>query len=379
MAIHSLHVILTSWMSLFAAVDVPSQEQVRQAYSATSSSIHTLEADTRTRWEVLRPNLPQSFSGTELTLWKKGDLRAIRITNLDLQEQPDSTNWIGYNGKTYSSWSSKLQADDTPVEQLNLPSGKTTAVQIGQLYEEPVLDLLLGAWVSPGNLTLASLLAGEIVSISWDEVGDQRCVKIEFAPHQRSRHRPEQLAVKTTAWFDPAVGYLPRQIISLDYVRGDAEPPFEWGTRTDTFQKLRGEDGVDYVVPHTGVRWNSLQRMSLEVTRARINCPIANTLFSPQFPDMTLVYEELPNQPPRKRIVGDAARRQRLEKLRDATTVEKENAKSLAAQTIPAIAPPNASPQASAEAIPWLTYGFLTCALLAFVIAGWSLRNRQPS
>jgi hypothetical protein len=355
---------------------VPDLETVRARYLATVTSIHTLDCEMRQTQERpqrdLSPAPEAAFTGANLHLWK---MRALLKEHINGRGQVSMAVWRGFDGRLYAHWTaSRLVTEEEPWS----PGGTVKAEKDNLLFEELTVDRLTGETIHAGDFPLTKLILQPGVRIiQMEDVDGSLCVKVAVPRHARSRLAPDQLVVETEVWFDPEHQFLPRLIRWRDFSEGEQIAPREYALRTTRFERVRGEDGGTFTLPAAGEQSTAGFRSTMELVRATVNGTLDTATFRPVFPDSTEVHEELPNQKPRRRIVGNPTERQLLEqKSIDAALkgVSPKSTQSTKQSVTPPqkSAPPSAHPQDDHAAYwrtVWQTVGATVCGLAC--LFGW--------
>lgn len=350
---------------------LPTVETIRKSYLAAITPIFTLDCEMRLEFQSLKQDSlkdsAQRFDSANVHLWRKGKWRALLNEFTDGNGQPSTAVWYGFDGNLYGRFSMSLR----PTEKQEwLPGGALQAEKDNNLFESFTIDRLTGETLGAGDLPLIALLSDtEATVVGRKDISRSSCIEVHFPRHMSSRKFPEMKTIETTVWFDPKQSYLPRLIHRLVH---HASPPQLHEFETTEFGQFVGEDKQTYTLPVAGENRNLMTRTRLKLIRATINGPLSDQLFKPDFPPMTEVVQELPDQPPQRVTVGDPEERQRAQDAINARA-EKKN------PPLVTIKPPSAHPRDSGGWMSNSWFQFLACltivGILVFGIRAWRMRE----
>ncbi len=278
-----LHLFLAA--SLDGAV-LPDLSTIRRQYEQTLSAFHTIDCEMKTTQNGIKniPGEPPSpvFIHSNIHLWKRAERRSVQVEFIDYRQVISIEKNLRFNGSLYASWTVPRDLGDAPKWS---PGGTMSSSKDNALFETFTIDRLIGSTLYAGDFPLQHLLAmpGVIVE-KIDLIDEAPCLKVCIPRHVRSKKIPNLMNAETIAWFDPAVGCLPRLIRNRIFQSETDEHPQEYDFRTTRYEKIVGADGVRYVFPMAGRRTGSKIDESVEVVRIEINREIDLHQFEPKFP-----------------------------------------------------------------------------------------------
>lgn len=349
-------------ISVAADVPVPAIETIRNAYLAAITSIFTLDCEMSLDFELIKPdplNSPDTiYTSASVHLWRKGNWRALQVESMDGNHAPATVVWYGFDGSHYGRWTKSLRPSD---QQDWLPGGVIQTEKDNDLYEYFTIDRLTGETLSAGDLSLGRLLSdpGAII-VGRKVISGVACVEVTFPRHMVGRKYPQLKTVQTTAWLDPAHGYLPRLIRREIYPEEGSKSPRLFEFETTGFRTVVGLDQRQYTLPSTGEYRNSVAKTRLRLINAAVNGPLEDRFFKPEFPAMSEVVRTLADQPTDRFIVGDPSEHKRAHDAIVAKVQQRESPKS---SSISAPAP-SARPRTSPG------WGWLRFAVALLIVGG---------
>lgn len=358
--------------------DIPSLEVLRALYAESATSIRTAEYVIELK-EVdagespaVRQSSPRpdgTMVAQRIHVWADGR-RVARLADSTTLSGYVVRSWFAFNGKSFAWWRHSVTARRGREQ---LPQGKISSSPPWWEISVTSLATLLGTWVFPDE-SLERLLArrGSRV-IGREKVGGVDCVRVELAPYAAYRTAPDH-PLRIIAWFDPSAGYLPRRIRTVDPTESDK---LEWEYEVLEFQQVAAPDGKMLWVPRRGQQQvgASYPKWKIEISNVRVNHPIADAAFEPEFPVGTLVLDELANPSPRTFYAGGQAGEQRYHEILQTREAALEEIKAEQASF---------SAMRSATRASWQRWGGVAVgiALLAvgmWVAWSWFTRSRAHS
>uniref|UniRef100_A0A7C2JYQ8 Uncharacterized protein n=1 Tax=Schlesneria paludicola TaxID=360056 RepID=A0A7C2JYQ8_9PLAN len=327
------------------SAQVPEFNVVRGGYLESVAGLQSFDCQFRIERTFSEPesrNNDGVFAAMDVRLLQQGEQQARQIDYYNNRGELLTRAWTGFDGRRFASWE---DAAGSLEDKRHLPFGYVKQQPINSLWTLESIDCLLGMNLSTGKLSLKQLFEqpeGRVVG--WRNIAGQRCVEVAFPELPIFPDRPQVHRMQVTAWHDPAMGYLPRQIVVRSGDKADKGTFPVWTYRTEDFREVADDAGTMHRFPSRGVLESDLGVARITVTTVRINERLPTESFAPKFPDLTLVREQIPGQADREYVVGDKLLRERLEQqIRErelAAAAERHTAKSPSEL----VAPPSARP-----------------------------------
>ncbi|MBC7820009.1 MAG: hypothetical protein IAG10_24265, partial [Planctomycetaceae bacterium] len=189
----------------------PSIEVIRAGYTQSVSSIQTLDCHYRVALRILdQSKIEKGVKGT-LNWYEIHDIRDGKKIAVKFDAGTEGgmlTNrfWGGFDGKNYSSWTESKQENSDYF----LPGGSVTNKRPSYLGMPFLIHRFLGFEVNGGFDLDDLLLRTESRVVSAETVQAKNCILVDIGEHPQSEKFSK--TIRTKVWFDPQVGYLPRQL-----------------------------------------------------------------------------------------------------------------------------------------------------------------------
>lgn len=341
----------------------PAIDVIRAAYTQSVSSIQTLDCQYRIAVRILdRAKAEKDM----LTWYEIRDIHdGLKISvRFDAGIQPGKlTNRFGggFDGKNYLAWTASHQEN----ADYFLPAGSVTNKRPTYLKMPFLFHRFLGFEVC-GGFDLADLIGRSDCRVaSTDTIHGLPCVVVDIGEHPMSDKLSK--AIRTKVWFDPAVGFLPRQLRSesvpdsrllVENIVTEFEQVFDPLTKGHLY------------LPKKAVTRGTFSEFAFEATSMVLNLPVAESLFRPDFPQGASVNESIAGATPKTKFVGGKeARKELVEKSRKLTGNQSNKQ--------PATTAPSASPVSASESN-WFVglriVGFAGMFLIA-IFCAWRFRH----
>jgi len=377
LACRSLLVVCSSSFGM-ADAPLPDLETVRSMYIDSVTSIHTLDCHYRVERQYSesekRKLADDRYVAFDVRLVRHGTRQAVSTEFINPRGDRVTRSWYGFDGGVYARLTESL---GDPATWHGLPYGEVRAEVDNNLFSVESIDCCRGEYLHSGTTSLSILFQQDGARVvGWENVDKHRCLKVISPEYGLYPRKPDLVRMEMISWLDPMASYLPRRI-RMQTIKGkDNGRASTKSYGVTDFIHVRGEtDGKSYVFPRKGSYESPLERSHIEVVSVVVNGTVSDHEFKPQFPELTLVNEHLPNQKPRSYVVGDAKKREEEQRKRDLRSAAK--LKGEKKETVPpkVMSPPSARPaEAGSDSWSWIMrgVGLVLCLLAVGLMIQWS-------